>query len=939
MIIEEPEVFKAWLIDKLKVLCDAEPEALAKYVYALAKKDKPLAELKETMIQQLEVFLNETTANFVTVLINTISDKTYLTSSTPAEEKPAPNAETAEVVKTEQTEAKADLKTDVKTESRLPSAVVEKSSSDTSSKLKRKHSFSPEHKTKYSRTKRRSSSSSGSKSRSRSRSKSKSRSRSRSRSRSWSYEHRHSYRRNRSYRNWSPEHPKRTRTIRKSPPNHSKSPIDYKKGSWHTLADWEKPVSPGGTIIQRNLNHPPPRFNGPPPNIYAKKCADFEEKGFCMKGDLCMFDHGTDPVVLDNVDSVPFSLPVQPDVLHPSGPDSLYANPMVNLQGPLLGPPPSNLEYNPAAPNMEPWPPSNYIGGPFNNRGPLNKQRELISVPTSAKAGLQDFTRSDSLQKPKSFNQQNIPTNSLLLKKIPTHLNNISRLNNHFYKFGRINKIQVFYEGQPDAALITFSSVAEAQAAYRSPEPILNNRFIKMFYYQTDKSLVNGKIQDSIANKRNVGNTSAVNMQLNRPKVPETSNGATPKQVDSTTTFQKTGAYNLVKDPGRKPVVEKLNVLKKTVTIYKKKQELLQKLIKQQKDLILLIEKGSLSEEQRSKIFETISSLQVQIEGIKESIKEAQADMSKTASLIKSKPGTQLVKSEPKVKTEPVEQSEAAEKVEIKGESSDADSAEKPSAENQSDSKASKENEADSSQPQKKQALTEMQRKILDLKKQMQALTDSKTLAQSLKKPFFNNPNKFSRNLTFTRNPTAPETTKKNVFALSNPTTTAPAQPSKFPAAANVDHRPTKLLISGYEYDDETELLQNLAAFGEIEDYISDPTTPSIIVSYKTRKEAEIALVKGKMFKDRKLSIMWYNEPVPYKAMKRTLSCSSDHSTDKSFQDDITSPDHYSYSRKFDSSHEDDSDCDRKSDRDIDEKLDLKSDSSQREFDWNRLSH
>lgn len=64
-----------------------------------------------------------------------------------------------------------------------------------------------------------------------------------------------------------------------------------------------------------------------------------------MKGDLCMFDHGTDPVVLDNVDSVPFSLPVQPDVLHPSGPDSLYANPMVNLQGPLLGPPPSNREY------------------------------------------------------------------------------------------------------------------------------------------------------------------------------------------------------------------------------------------------------------------------------------------------------------------------------------------------------------------------------------------------------------------------------------------------------------------------------------------------------------------------------------------------------------------------------------------------------------------
>lgn len=37
--------------------CDADPEALAKYVYALVKKDKSVEALRQGMIEQLEVFL------------------------------------------------------------------------------------------------------------------------------------------------------------------------------------------------------------------------------------------------------------------------------------------------------------------------------------------------------------------------------------------------------------------------------------------------------------------------------------------------------------------------------------------------------------------------------------------------------------------------------------------------------------------------------------------------------------------------------------------------------------------------------------------------------------------------------------------------------------------------------------------------------------------
>ena len=34
----------------------------------------------------------------------------------------------------------------------------------------------------------------------------------------------------------------------------------------------------------------------------AKKprCRDYDEKGFCLRGDLCKFDHGTDAVVLED---------------------------------------------------------------------------------------------------------------------------------------------------------------------------------------------------------------------------------------------------------------------------------------------------------------------------------------------------------------------------------------------------------------------------------------------------------------------------------------------------------------------------------------------------------------------------------------------------------------------------------------------------------------
>lgn len=132
--------------------------------------------------------------------------------------------------------------------------------------------------------------------------------------------------------------------------------------------------------------------------------------------------------------------------------------------------------------------------GPF---APLpSMQRELISIPvTDNQVGFKrqhDYSEEqpEIPMKKKSFDFNRLgpknknPINcSLELKKVPRELNNITQLNNHFSKFGKIVNIQVSFEGDPEGALITFSSHMEANSAYRSTEAVLNNRFIKVFWH------------------------------------------------------------------------------------------------------------------------------------------------------------------------------------------------------------------------------------------------------------------------------------------------------------------------------------------------------------------------------------------------------------------------------------------------------------------------
>lgn len=68
----------------------------------------------------------------------------------------------------------------------------------------------------------------------------------------------------------------------------------------------------------------------------------------------------------------------------------------------------------------------------------------------------------------------------LRLTGVPADRNNIQTLSDYFKQFGTISSIIIEYHGNSDAALVTFSSHEEADAAFNSHDPVLGNQNIKV---------------------------------------------------------------------------------------------------------------------------------------------------------------------------------------------------------------------------------------------------------------------------------------------------------------------------------------------------------------------------------------------------------------------------------------------------------------------------
>ncbi|NXB60531.1 RBM27 protein, partial [Struthidea cinerea] len=320
--------------------CDADPSALANYVVALVKKDKPEKELKAFCADQLDVFLQKETSGFVDKLFESLYTKSYLPSAEPTKaEAKAAGQEKEEVKEENFQESVEEERESRKKKYSSPQRSRADSSEQRTREKKRDDGKWRDYDRYYDRSDLYREKSGWRRGRSKSRSKSRGLSRSRSRSRGRSKDRDGS----------RSEHRERERSKYKSEKNDvegsynpvsaspSKSSEQY--SSAQAIPNAVTVVAPAHHLEStteswsnffNNHSNPSSFGRNPPPK---RRCQDYDERGYCVLGDLCQFDHGNDPLVVDEV-SLPSMIPFPPPPPGLPPPPGMLLPP---LPGPVRG--------------------------------------------------------------------------------------------------------------------------------------------------------------------------------------------------------------------------------------------------------------------------------------------------------------------------------------------------------------------------------------------------------------------------------------------------------------------------------------------------------------------------------------------------------------------------------------------------------------------------
>ncbi|XP_033834198.1 RNA-binding protein 27 [Periophthalmus magnuspinnatus] len=985
MIIENVDALKTWLAKLLEPICDADPAALANYVVALVKKDKPEKELKALCADQLEVFLQKETVGFVEKLFECLTTKNYLGNPPPKEtpkedvKQPAAKMESVEPEISEEERENRRRRSPLRSRSDFNESrrVEERRRDDRKRRDFDRHgkSGNDSHRERERHERRRGSPRGRSYSRSRSRSRSGSRGKSRDR------EHRGG-------RDFKPKFDVErkdsenfTTASSGTPSQQHPSPLlptptlPYSTSSGVSGPPGVPVVTPAhlpdsttdswSTFYSNQRLDPGKQFGNKTAPL-KQRCRDYDEKGFCVRGDLCLFDHGNDPLVVDDV-NLPNMLPFPPaPVLPPppgiplppmtEPPPPLRINPMppygqppppgvfpgpplivtsgidtpnhqsaltssppigppgVGLPPPTLPPPPSSSSvslhpqfvqseytydaegYNPEAPGMTGAGRSaqfrhfiprvqtqrpNLIGL-TSNEGQGNRAANIViqtepstgsSTSASNRFSSEQEIRKRSLEtgptdgpqakkpwmdKPGFNNQHKGPfpkrihyvNTKLEVRKIPRELNNITKLNEHFSKFGTIVNIQVVFGGDPEAALIQYTKNEEARRAISSTEAVLNNRFIRVYWHrepganhtgapgqeqgtgpQTVPPQTNHGPQHPTVHKGIKQHNAAayvLNKTVHKPRPQTTAGTSGVSPADSsnveaapvasaltnsqkmpfTPTSLKSSSKSLGKTAkvliAQEALKQKQEALKLQQDMRKKKQEMLQTQIECQKALINRLEKNrGMKPEERANIMKTLKELT-------DKISQLQNDLNPVAQVTSAK--------------------------------------------------------ANNNQPKNKSdAQKELLDAELDFHKKMNSGEDTTDLKRKLgqlqveatRLGLIRSPSGRGRG----RGKMAADHGAGHVGRGRGRSRDGPGRGGTINRMV-VDHRPRALAILGVTQEEKEELMPHFVKFGEIED-LRDHDANSVVMTFKTRSEAENAANQGAKFKGRVLQISWYKPKTP----------------------------------------------------------------------------
>ncbi|KAG7321166.1 hypothetical protein KOW79_015581 [Hemibagrus wyckioides] len=908
MIIDNVDALKSWLAKLLEPICDADPSALANYVVALVKKDKPEKELRALCADQLDVFLQKETTGFVEKLFECLTTKNYLgnplAKEIPKEDTkasaPKP-AETEEISPCLQVGHVEDEKESRRRRSPLRnrSDFNESRNRDERRRDERRRR-EPERHGKSSemyrererereRNDRRRASSRG---RSRSRSRSRSSSRGKSRDREQRREHRSKFEQERK----EPEvyTPLSSGPLGKPPQQPPQLPL-------LPLPHPRSPFPPSGSpsIPSAVTAHLPDSTTENWTTYYSNhaegksgtlkhRCRDYDEKGFCVRGDLCPFDHGNDPLIVDDValpTMIPFPPPGMPPArMPPPMPPMPEPLPVMPMPIPPHGqPPPPGIfpmadnydpeAYNPESPAITGAGRAQYrqfipriqtqrpnligltSGDTQSSRaaniviqtepsisiassGEVRHSMELDSRKRSLESGNGPQAKKPWTDK-QNFNNQHKPAfpkknhyvnTKLEVRRIPRELNNITKLNEHFSKFGTIVNIQVVFGGDPEAALIQYTANEEARRAISSTEAVLNNRFIRVYWHRENTA----QNQEQNANQSTSLSTQIppVHKVINKPHAPGAYvlNKSFPKQQSTPGTgpaasvdplspapesslavapasVQQKGLYSrTVFKPTPKVLgktvkaLEDQDVLKKKQEalklqqdMRKKKREMLEKQIEYQKVLINRLEKNrGMKPEERANIMKTLKELAEKISQLKNEISNSSVSQSAGNA------------AQPKTKTD---------------------------------------------------AQKELLDAELDFHKKLTTGEDTTDLKRRLGQ----------LQVEAKRLGLLPGGRAKPLVSVSRGRGRGRGRSGRgrgAPSHMVVDHRPRTLAILGVTQEEKEELMPHFVKFGEIEE-LRDQDATSVVMTFKTRSEAENAANQGAKFKGRILQISWYKPKTP----------------------------------------------------------------------------
>lgn len=361
-----------------------------------------------------------------------------------------------------------------------------------------------------------------------------------------------------------------------------------------------RPGYPGGQPPRQ-----PGQQGGPRP-----RCRDYDEQGFCLRGDMCPYDHGTDRLVAGAAGAF------YPDQGATADSSAVVLTQEQQQQQQQQQRQHQQMQYEGGMNMGMEGQGGNFAGGRGRGRGGRG------GMTMGRGRGRGGMMRNDGFAR----GEYRSDLTKLVVEKIPLENCTMDQVNDFFKKFGTIVNITL----QPNfqKALVEFSSNAEALAAYKCPDTVFNNRFVKVYWHQAsnagEDNKPTGQGAPSSSSHRHVVISEEEQKQQQQQKIEEASARAAE-----------------LAEKRRQLLAQQQERLKAVHDLQKQKEMLLQKQIEQQKQLMEMLENKSLDAETRASIMNSLKQLSEQIQPL---LKSTTNQLAATASVSKSQLNMQAKK-------------------------------------------------------------------------------------------------------------------------------------------------------------------------------------------------------------------------------------------------------------------------------------------------------